>query len=308
VNSTRSQLKTIIDLIRITMDEPETNSKYTDAVLATSILPVSMSAALTMLNADQDNPIVSTWSFDIVAGQRSYVVPGRIGMVRSLAQRDTSGYVLREIPARNWSHPAGYGWRIEGGYLQFNYDPQNTGTWVLEYEPGELACPHYSTGGDLNAALDTLTLDLSPDLGQCDFAENAYVGQELTIINTASNTTQTRTVSSQASTSGTITVSVDRPFTAPIATGTVTYELMPSHVVGLNAMIAYHACMLIGVSRSISEKKWTMLMQSYKSAKKSAIDKASNLMGGAAPSTLGRTTRKGGYDATRGGIRPNWPH
>jgi hypothetical protein len=277
MNSNRSLLYTILDRIRLVLDEGATG-KFTDSTLASHVIPSSIENVLGRLAMDMDNPVITSFTLNIVADQARYRLPANMGSIVRIVRKDANGNVISEIIPQSRLSVNGSGWAIEGNELLFDPSPNVAQTWYILFENSSLVNPHYATDGSLNAGLDTLTLSESPTLGLLDFQEGGYLGQMVRVIDTANRRVETAIVASQSYSSGTATVTFNRPLT-DISSGTVTYEIMPLMTNTILDAVVYDACMTIALSREKSNNFIGTLRNRYVSALKTAGDKLSNLQG-----------------------------
>jgi hypothetical protein len=277
MNTNRSLLQTIIDRIRLTLDEGSTG-KFTDPTLSTHIIPSSIENVMSRLMMDMDNPIITSFSITTVANQSRYRLPSHMSSIKRVVRKDARGRIIAEIIPHSNLSVYGPGWAIEGNELVFDPKPSVGETWYILMETGSLVSPHYATDGTLNADLDTITLSEDPALGLLDYSDGGYLGQMVRVIDTSNRRVESAVISSQSYDTGTATVTLNRPLT-DISSGTVTYEILPLMTNAILDAVVYDACMTIALSREKSNNFVGLLRRRYQSAIKSAGDRLTNLQG-----------------------------
>jgi hypothetical protein len=277
VNTNRSLLYTILDRIRLTLDEGATG-KFDNATLASHVIPTSIENVMARLSMDMDNPIVTSYTLEVVANQARYRLPAHMSSILRIVRKDSSGNILSEIVPHTRLSVFGSGWAIEGNELVFDPIPRSSETWHILMEGSSLVHPHYATDGVLNADGDTLTLSTNPALGLLDYEEGGYLGQIVRIIDTTNRRVEHAIIASQTYSNGEVEVVFNRPVTE-IEVGTVTYEIVPLMTNAILDAVVYDACMTIALSREKSNNFVGLLRRRYQSALKSAGDRLTNLQG-----------------------------
>lgn len=273
MHTSNSIIKSIIEKVRIQMDEGEVQGKFTDSFIASYLIPEATSQIMQSLNMDRDDPVVAGYDVSVVSGQSTYVIPFRMNGVVAVVREDTNGELIEEAIPQGYFSPRGSGWRIEPGRLVIEPVPRTTATWTVKYQPGTWFLSHYATDGTLASGLASLTLSASPATGRVDDEEGSYVGAQVRVL---TGGVETRVVTGHTVSGGTHTVTFDRAFTKATA-GTVTYEIVPPVTFNLMNAIAYRVMLTIAEVRDASAKRQDMLRRHFYTALKGEVDRIANL-------------------------------
>jgi hypothetical protein len=230
-------LTRMITSIRRGVDEPATNSKYTDAILIDEI-EKAFPVILDEINRNkQDDMIVARFNVTVVAGTETYILPTLISSVVSLYTEDAVTKTRSFYFSRGRRNTAGRGVYLEGNMLKVQPNAVTAGTViVVEYIPAGTARLHYGAC-TLNATGDIATFGASPVLGALDTHANAYAGCIFRILSAATTNSfiQERIITSYDNTTRAATLAAPL---SPIPTGALVYEIAPPILRGLDDVIA----------------------------------------------------------------------
>jgi len=278
MDSTGSNIQTILALVRQILDETSTNAKFTNAFLVQKYLPLAIHAVQGRLLNDTDSPVFMSYPITVTNGQTHYVLPPSIQEVHGLVQYDSDNIVMSEsVPtSRNHHDIRNRNWSLEGNELRIEPHSITPGTWYVLYLPSPDTCPHYATDGTLVDA-STITLSPSPSLGLVDRRAGAYVGSTIRIIPSGSGPIEERIINSHTWTGSAWQVTLRRPLTANTTPGTVTYEIVPGLDAALIGAISYNLAIEVATSRQFSGAAQAQLLRQYTQHLKAASDRISNM-------------------------------
>lgn len=278
MDSTGSNIHTVLTLFRQTLDETDLTPKFQDQLLVQKYLPMALHQVQGRLLMDTDKPIYMTHEITLSgSGVQRFVLPPSIQEVHGLVKEDTNGYIEDEIlPTSNNHHDVrGRTWTLEGNELRINAYTCRTGTWKVLYIPGPESFPHYSTGGTL-VDTSTLTLDASPDLGLVDRRVGGYIGAVCRII-PSSGPIEERIIDGHTYSGGNWTVTFRKALEYNTTPGTVTYEIVPGFDAAMVWAIVYSMVLEVAVSRRVSGATFNMLNSRFTTALKAISDRISNM-------------------------------
>lgn len=284
VVATNSVLKEAIERVRIDLDEPSVDAKFSDTQIARMFLIPASTESMSQVNMQADNPVIFRMAFPIVQGQEYYDLPPCVQQILRLAKLDHDGSLSMERLPRGEFNPLGPGVSLEGNTLAIRPFPSTTDQdWVLYYIPSGDIQPHYSSAGVINSAdgadiIRIATALTGSDVGTIDRRSNAYVGQVLRIL-PATGIVQERIIDRHFLDGSTWKVHTRTPLNPIPANGAVAYEIVPFVASHFWVMVARKAAIDMGNSRNISDSNMRRKYLQYESAKKTVLDIFSNMNG-----------------------------
>ena len=121
-------LSTVVTCVRQRVDEPDTNTKYSDADIIRHFHN-AVSSIMQDVNVRTDHPILVLYDVTLVPGQQTYQLPPTVGEVWRIAKiNSTTGRPDWEINPTTEFAPGGYGFSIEGSTLRLLRDWQASDT------------------------------------------------------------------------------------------------------------------------------------------------------------------------------------
>ncbi len=270
MHSSGSLLYTILNRVRSFLDEPTLDAKFSNDYMVRHVLIPEMANIISMLTDVRGNPVVIQQSLSLTTSGEYYELPPSIGKVYRLAKMDSEKNIVAEIPFRTPQNSEDAGWWLEGRELHVRPLPGSVVTdYSLWYTPSGNIVPHYSAaGGTMNIPGNQLTLDLTPDLGDLDQREDAYVGCILRVWTHAAPDKVAETVITSYDineTTDTATVDLREALAAPFLTSDVKYEIVPYFMDQIWQAVSLSCAVNLGVSRNISEKQMAFLQGQLKS-------------------------------------------
>lgn len=306
MNSTNSFLYTVIDRIRLYLDDPDVNAKYTDQYIVQHTISPSLVDVISRLALTSGAPVLLPVDLTLVADQYIYELPPCVGSVLAVTTIDEDGNDVSELKPRSHFHVDGLGWSLEGhpGLFRLKLGSNSllglSSLRVWYVSTGDVH-PHYGSGtlADVSGT-DTVTLANTPTLGLLDRRPNAYAGQVLRVLPSSSAAAvEQRIITSSTFAAGVFKALVDHPFTYT-SDGAVTYEIAPAGSQSLYEAIACWAAMKLGTARRITNAHYERLTQHYRAALKSSGDVLTNVQG-RVPHHIERNTRD-----NPNGLSPAW--
>jgi hypothetical protein len=187
MNSNLSVLQSVVDKVRLLLDEPDVDAKYSDTVLFSEFVVPSMSDVLSRFMLTADNPVYFRMTLNVVDGTKYYTLPPCVQEVTGLLRvDDNSQLILGDAYPLSKRSPRGPGWYLEGNVLVIDPLPAQDLTLYLEYIPSPDLVPHYSSGSNsftaTSSTVHTVALDTTPNLGLLDRRDNAYAGYTLRLL------------------------------------------------------------------------------------------------------------------------------
>lgn len=280
MNATGSLLQTIITRTRGYLDDPDVDAKYTDDYTLRHYVMPSMVDVLARLNLNSDNPVVNKLSYTLSDGTFDYTLPPCVQAILRLCTESEDHVVVSEIKPKglfNWSGP---GLALEGNILRI--DPlviTDNVTVSLWYISNGDVMPHYSTSGGTLALNSEGVHEFTfgtPALGEVDRRVNAYAGQTLRLIPSASGAPiEERIIESTRRESGNWIATLRHNFTETAPAASIPYEVSPPAIEGLIEAVALLSAMKMGVSRKISQPHQQGLQVQYRMAMKTVGDNLS---------------------------------
>jgi hypothetical protein len=272
--ASNSVILTIVDRVRTILDESETDAKYSNDYMLSSIIPDATNDVLGRLNADRKNKVAVRYTFSTVANQEFYRLPPNVAQLFEVNFVDTSNNVYASLPHRPAANAAGPGYDVEGNELRLLPKPQGVHTCEVVYMPHGGSLPHYATDGSLNVDKDTITLSASPASGRLDRREGAYNGSIVRVI-PSSGPVEEAVVQSHQWTGSAWTLTLRRPL-IDTADGTITYEIIDQPTLGLTDCITWAAVIRIAASRRVSGTAMRNYQIMYNTALKTEGDRMAN--------------------------------
>jgi hypothetical protein len=279
MDSTGSIIKTVLELVRRTLDETDLNPKFQNETMVQKYLPMALHAVTGRLLMDTDKPIFMSHTIELGSGAvQRFILPPSIQEVHGLVQEDTYGRVVDEILPNSINHHdvRERSWTLEGNELRIDPSVFRPGTWKVLYVPSPETFPHYADGGTLVDA-STLTLDLTPTLGLLDRRVGGYVGATVRILPAAGpieeRIVETHTYTPGSPGSWTVTFRKPLEYTT---SGTVTYEIAPFLDPALIWAVVYSMTLQIGAARRLPGATIQSFTRQYNEALKAISDRISN--------------------------------
>ena len=279
MHSSGSILYTTISRIRSFLDEPTLDAKYTNDYLIRHVITPEISNVMSMIIEARKTPIVVRHQISLTASAEYYELPPSVGKIYRIAKIDSDKVITNEIPARGPDSSEDAGWWVEGRELHVRPLPSGTNNdYYIWYTPTGNVIPHYSAdGGSISwSTRNTLTLDTTPDLGDVDHRENAYIGCVVRAwVNDAGQPDKVdeRVIEASTITTSNITAEVRSNFTTGSWSGVqanVKYEIVPYFMDEIWQAVALSSAINLGTSKNISEKQMAFLQGQLQAALQSA--------------------------------------
>jgi len=176
--------------VRLYVDEPAVNTKFTNAIL-TGFIRSAWAEIMRDINSVADNKIRARYDITIVADQHEHALPPSIGEFLSFEKYNDDGLLVSEVIPRHPLNPVGPGLIIEGPMLYLDPTWNEGETMRITYVPNGDVPPHDSTAGILLVGtssgttltgVTTMTVAAAPTTGDLDGRLNAYAGYVLRIL------------------------------------------------------------------------------------------------------------------------------
>lgn len=281
MHTSGSILRTIIEQVRVLLDLPTVDAKYSDNYMVSNLIGSSVVHILARLHMTNQAPYIFRLPITIVEGQTSYELPPNIQEVLRVAGVDDQGAIVydpRPGHTREWG---GEVWRLTGapGAYSVEMGPelmkQETAT-VYYVANGDMV-PHLGTGSiAASGTKHVLTLATSPTLGLVDRRPNAMQGMILRILPSGTATQiESRVIESQVVSSGAwkVTVPAFSGQTPPVAS--IEYEVVPMGFYALVDAVAADIAYKLG--NKATRGQLDNLMLQYKKAMKTIGDMMTNV-------------------------------
>ena len=285
MNPSSSFIKTVLDRMRVMVDEPDVDARYTDDFLLRHCVMPSMVDVYSRLNSNSDLPIVNRFAVTLAAGQRYYQLPPCIQEVWRLVTLDETGNITGDWYPRHQMHPSGPGWSLEGNTLVIDPPIVEPFTLHVFYVPNGDFFPHYAvaTSANLSFAADGVThrleLMATPTMGVIDRRENAYTGAVVRVLDgNTEHTIEERIISAHSYDPATNKwyIEVRQNFTRHAVGDILTYEIAPAGSQPLYEAIATEAAMKLGVFRKVSQEHMQRIMLMHRASMKTIKDNVAN--------------------------------
>jgi len=264
MHSSGSMLYTTIERIRTFLDDPSVDAKYDNDFLVRHVISPEMVNIVSALNSLRDDPLVIRLDLSGLSDSTEYFeLPPGVGNIVRIAKLNADNQIDDDIARRDDSDPRGPGWSVEGRELHIRpqLESGDTGSgYALWYVPSGDLVPHYSAdGGTLASGKLVLTLDSSPDIGDVDYRESAYVGGILRVWNTADTVVEERVISAYDASQAKVTVRT--AFSDVEVAGSRKYEIVPTYMSNIWQAVAVSGAINLGVARNITEKQMAFLQK-----------------------------------------------
>lgn len=270
MDSTGSLLKTIVERIRFDLNLPSEGGKFDNDYLVRHLIGPGIESVMSRVNANQDNLVVNTFDFSIVKDQRYYQLPPHVQELWLVAEYDSDGDWTYRWDCRNFFHPYGSKWRLEGNMIVFDPTPKRAYDLKAWYTPSAGVSPHYATDGqiDENSSDEPyeFLLSSSPSLGSIDRRPNAYVGMMLRVLPT-SGVIEERIIDSYDVEAGSVRVRVPFDFqdvTTSDFGGEFPYEIVPLSMEALASAVGTFCARSFAPRANLSKKQYDMLGDKYR--------------------------------------------
>jgi len=234
--------RTIAD-VRLNVDEPELNAKYSDTKLV-QMLGQSYVHIIGEINRNRKEPIVAKYTVTIVADTYNYLLPAHMGSIYAIYRMPNSVVSDARVfyYSRGINNSAGRGISVVGNELHIEKQANN-----FIFTVGDEITLEYIPDGTANLIQGACTVDATEkiitlgttDTGELDTALNAYAGNRFRILTaTGSPYIQERQIVSSDRTTPSVTLSLAL---SPAMNGdsVIKYEICPAisrgldHVIGL---------------------------------------------------------------------------
>lgn len=277
-----SFLRSVIEKVRVSVDEPASNAKFTDDILTRLYISSAWAQTFSMMKLSGDSVPVVRLAFDLVADQYRYLIPAWVDSVVRVVKRDERQNIVNDwVPAAQMT-AAGPGWKIEGNEFIVDVLPyQGDPGWEMLVIPSGDFCLHLADGTNSTSkgtvvGPTSITLSLAPYLGLLDRRPNVYAGQVIRILETG-RVWQERVIKSYdaATRLATVWTAFDQDANNLPANGQpVSYEIAPLGNRVLWDSVAWKVCQNVGASRKFTRKDMEHLEIEYQRAMKGAFDRA----------------------------------
>lgn len=264
MHSSGSILMTTIERIRTFLDDPSLDAKYSNDFLVRHIIEPEMVNVITVINQQREEPILCKFLLDNLENTNTSIeLPPNVGIIHRIAKLNADGTVLDDIARRDETDPRGPGWSLDGRDLHIRPDwADDTAGYEVWYTPSGDFVPHYSdNGGELETGALTFTLSASPDVGDYDRREGAYIGGILRVWNAANTIIQEQVISGYDVSTRLVTVRTKFGTADIPAVDSLRYEIVPEYMGHIWQAIAVASAMNLGVSRNITEKQMAYLKE-----------------------------------------------
>lgn len=305
VVSTNSLCYRMVERVRLLLNEPETDARWSDNYLLRELVQPALTQVMSRLSLGQDNPIILRMTISVTAGQEYYVLPPGVREVVRLGAADTYGNPRLDWVPGGENSAIGTGWQLVGNSIRFTPIPQRAQDWTLWYIPSGDFIPHYSTAGVQDSAqgTKTLTLATTPTLGYLDKRTNGYAGGLLRLmgINGYGGPIQEHMILSSSYSSGSWVITLATPYNpSVIDVSGLRYEVVPAGYPLLWKAVAEYAAIDLAVPRDMTEKQMRHLYLARDTTMKSLQDDLSNLQGRTGKAFHNETLDN--HDRTIGGL------
>jgi len=267
--TTDSTISKLLARIRLLVDEPTANKKYSDSHLL-RLSEEAFAQILQELNRNESTQLVADYSFSYVDGTDRYILPPTVGTVISIGEVTTEGYKdFFGTGSRNST--LGIGCKIEGNTINFQPDFLSGDETVhVYYLPDGAAHLFSAFATTVDNDVPSVTAPASPTEGTIDARPNAYLGYILRVLPTSPNSIeQQRIITAQSgSTYKTYTVSPAWS-TNILATGSgAKFEVLPSWYPHLWTVAALKVALRIAGIEGNTRRHQTLMLE-YRDARRS---------------------------------------
>lgn len=294
MHSSGSYLRTLLERIRLNLDEPDLDAKFDNDYILRNIIAPAQVDVLARLSLTSSSKILLTYAITFTTGVYAYRLPPCVQQVLRVVVTTSDGSVIADVVPRDYLDFRGANWFLtgHGGALEIQIDQNSplTGTIQIWYTSNGDVSPHLATGtlADISGT-DRVTLAASPTLGSLDRRDNAYAGQVLRILSASPAPIEERIIERSYYTAGVWYAEVRRPFTTT-SDGSVPYEIAPAGSEPLYEAIAIWGSMKLG-GRGMSQARRLSLQQEYRAALKTIGDNLTDMQG-----RVGRTMLRNSVD------------
>jgi len=281
MHTSGSILRTITEQVRVLLDLPTVDAKYSDNYMISNLVGSSLVNILARLHMTNQAPYIFRLPITIVEGQTSYELPPNVQEVLRVAGVDDQGAIVydpRPGHTREWG---GEVWRLTGapGAYSVEMGPEliKKQTVTVYYVANGDMIPHLGTGSIATSGTKhVLTLATSPTLGLVDRRPNAMQGMILRILPTGTaSQIESRIIESQVVSSGSwkVTVPAFSGQTPPVAS--IEYEVVPMGFYALVDAVAADIAYKLG--NKATRGQLDNIMLQYKKAMKTIGDMMTNV-------------------------------
>ena len=280
MHRTNSVLLSIIDLMRMHMDQP--SSKYTDDTLLRLYVSPNISNVFQRLTMTSQKKVLLVHSFSVEEGTSDYQLPPNIGEIQMLGQFDETGNLIREVKPQGEWHPQGPGWRIQENVLSFRPAPWRSSTteWRIQYVPFGSYTPCYGQG---TVSEDGMSFTVTEEiLGERDYRVNGWGGCVLRVLGTTNRrVVEERLIDSwdPETAVATLRIPFDRwlPSSGSEEADIVYFEVGPMGTMSMAAAVAAEACLSWAPALDVSQKKFQFLVVERQKTMKTLYDLFSHM-------------------------------
>ncbi|KKL81112.1 hypothetical protein LCGC14_1997990, partial [marine sediment metagenome] len=238
-----------IDMVRLHMEEPVINAKYSDTQIIEQ-LERSYIHVIGEKNRNAMNPVVAKFDITIASGITAYTLPYTMGSIVTIYEAASQG-VRVFYHSRSDYNPLGKRMWVEGNILHLQaagvLNPSSTLT--VEYIPIGTSRLHCGTC-TINSAGTIVTLGATPYQGVLDTHVSGYLGDILRILTVSGSTVtgamlQERPITAYDNSTRAATIG---PALNPVPTtddGSIFYEIAPAIHKGMDAVVGAHAAYVL---------------------------------------------------------------
>jgi len=260
-----SFLNRMVSRIRLLLDEPAINQKYsTNEIIL--FIEEEYAKILQDLNRQETTQIVARYAFQTTSSITTYQLPATVGNILSVGTEDTVNGTKTFFGVGSRLDPQGINMQIENNMIRFQDGgvPTTTSTTpvVVYYLPNQCArLFHGGVTAVLSASQLTFTIGISNDIGTIDQRPNAYAGCIGRILpTTTSEVQQDRIIQSSSLSGGVLTITLESDYN-PTPAGTPSFEIAPPFPQSLDNVVGSRVAFILAGNEGNKERVRTMALQ-----------------------------------------------
>lgn len=281
MHSSGSILRTITEQVRVLLDLPDVDAKYSDNYLVANLLGPAMTEVLARLHLTNQAPYFFQLELTLEDGVHEYLLPPSVQEVVKVSIVDADGIETADIKPGHTKQRNGGNWRISGApscySLVIGDGFENVESLTVTYVANGDMMPHLGTGSiAASGGKHVLTCATTPTLGLVDRRKNATQGMVLRILpSAASSQIESRMIQKQEVASGSWKLTVDEfdAQTPPVAT--IEYEVVP--MASFTLVEAVAALIALKLASKTTQGQYERILLQYKKAMKTLGDMVTNI-------------------------------
>lgn len=269
-------MMTVVERIRMFLEDASVDSKYDDQFLVDHVVYPAQADVHARLSLNPGTPVILKFSPDIADEASSYRLPPCVASVVRVVEGSGDSAIVHDIEPSEVVPGSRRTWRLEGhpGSMEIVFDGGKV--------PGSSFEVWYRSNGDVMSHLGegilsvgpggvhSIVLDQDPDLGRMDRRVGAYDGQTLRVI-PDSGPVEEAIIASHRYEAPNYIVTLRRPLRS-VVPGTIRYEISHAGSQAMADAIAAWGAMNLSIGRKISESHYQRLRVRYLSALKTVAD------------------------------------